>query len=286
MTLFLQQLVNGIALGSVYSLVALGLTLVFGVLRVPNFAHGALYMVGAYVTYVLLTSYGVPYVAAIAASAVVLALVGVLLERLVFHPLRDMPHTHAMIGAIGVLLFLTSGAQILFGADFRQLPTPFEGEVGLFGLGVTQQRLVVILASVAVMAGLYYFLKKTVPGQTIEAIEQDRVGAALVGIDAGRVSMMTFAISAALAAVAASLIAPINLVYPTMGDVVNLKAFAIVILGGMGSVPGAIVGGFALALAETFGATYVSSDFGDLVGFLFLVIVLAVRPTGLFSKGV
>lgn len=286
MTLFLQQLVNGIALGSVYGLVALGLTLVFGVLRVPNFAHGALYMVGAYVTYVLLTSYGVPYVAAIAGSAVVLALVGVLLERLVFHPLRDMPHTHAMIGAIGVLLFLTSGAQILFGADFRQLPTPFGGDVSLFGLGVTQQRLVVIVASLAVMAGLYYFLKKTVPGQTIEAIEQDRVGAALVGIDAGRVSMMTFAISAALAAVAASLIAPINLVYPTMGDVVNLKAFAIVILGGMGSVPGAIVGGFVLALAETFGATYISSEFGDLVGFIFLVLVLAVRPTGLFSKGV
>jgi len=284
--LFFQQLINGISLGSVYGLVALGLTLVFGVLRIPNFSHGALYMVGAYVTYFSLTSFGLPYIVAIAISAVVLAGMGVVLERLVFHPLRDMPHTHAMIGSIGVLLFLTSGAQLLFGADFRRLKSPLEGSISLFGIGINQQRLLVIVTALVVMAGLYLFLKRTVPGQTIEAIEQDRVGASLVGIDANRVSMMTFAISAALAAVAASLVAPINLISPTMGDVVNLKAFAIIILGGMGSVPGAIIGGFALALAETFGSTYVSSDFGELVGFLFLVVVLAIRPSGLFSKGV
>ena len=286
MGLFFQQLINGISLGSVYGLVALGLTLVFGVLRIPNFSHGALYMVGAYVTYFSLTSFGLPYIVAIAISAVVLAGMGVVLERLVFHPLRDMPHTHAMIGSIGVLLFLTSGAQLLFGADFRRLQSPLEGSISLFGIGINQQRLLVIVTALVVMAGLYLFLKRTVPGQTIEAIEQDRVGASLVGIDANRVSMMTFAISAALAAVAASLVAPINLISPTMGDVVNLKAFAIIILGGMGSVPGAIIGGFALALAETFGSTYVSSDFGELVGFLFLVVVLAIRPSGLFSKGV
>lgn len=286
MSLFVQQLVNGIALGSVYGLVALGLTLVFGVLRIPNFSHGALYMVGAYVTYFSLVNYGMPYIVAIAISAVVLALVGVVLERVVFHPLRNMPHTHAMIASIGVLLFLTSGAQLLFGSDFRRLSSPYAGITNIFGIGIGQQRLIIIGASVAVMVGLYWFLKRTVPGQTIEAIEQDRVGASLVGIDANRVSMMTFAISAGLAAVAAGLVAPINLISPTMGDVVNLKAFAIIILGGMGSVPGAIVGGFALALAEVFGSTYISSEFGDLVGFMFLVVVLAVRPTGLFSKGV
>lgn len=286
MSLFVQQLVNGIALGSVYGLVALGLTLVFGVLRIPNFSHGALYMVGAYVTYFSLVNYGMPYIVAIAISAVVLALVGVVLERVVFHPLRNMPHTHAMIASIGVLLFLTSGAQLLFGSDFRRMESPYAGITNIFGIGIGQQRLIIIGASVAVMVGLYWFLKRTVPGQTIEAIEQDRVGASLVGIDANRVSMMTFAISAGLAAVAAGLVAPINLISPTMGDVVNLKAFAIIILGGMGSVPGAIVGGFALALAEVFGSTYISSEFGDLVGFMFLVVVLAVRPTGLFSKGV
>jgi branched-chain amino acid transport system permease protein len=285
MELFLQQLVNGIALGSVYSLAALGLTLVFGVLRIPNLAHGALYMVGAYITYFALTSYGLPYIAAIAVAAVVLGL-GILMERLVFHPLRNAPHTHHLIAAVGALFFLQSGAQVLWGSQFRQTPRPFAGIVNVFGVEIDGQRLVIIAASVIVMAGLFLFLKKTVPGQTIEAIEQDRIGASLVGTDANRVSMMTFGISAALAAIAAGLVAPINLLSPTMGEALNLKVFAIIILGGIGSIPGAIVGGFALALAEVFSNTYISNAFGEAIGFLFLLIVLAVRPTGLFSKGV
>lgn len=286
MELFLQQLVNGIALGSVYSLAALGLTLVFGVLRIPNLAHGALYMIGAYIAYFALTSYGLPYVVAIAVAAVILGLVGILMERLVFHPLRNAPHTHHLIAAVGALFFLQSGAQVLWGSQFREMQSPFAGIVNVFGIGIGQQRLVIIVASIVVMVGLYLFLKKTVPGQTIEAIEQDRTGASLVGIDANRVSMMTFGISAALAAVAAGLVAPINLLSPTMGEALNLKVFAIIILGGLGSIPGAIVGGFVLALAEVFSNTYISSAFGEAIGFVFLLIVLAVRPTGLFSKGV
>lgn len=285
MELFLQQLVNGIALGSVYSLAALGLTLVFGVLRIPNLAHGALYMVGAYVTYFALTSYGIPYIAAIGVAAVILAVVGILMERLVFHPLRNAPHTHHLIAAVGMLFFLQSGAQVLWGSQFREMPSPFTGIINVFGIGIGGQRLLIIVASLVVMVGLFLFLKKTVPGQTIEAIEQDRTGASLVGIDANRVSMMTFGISAALAAVAAGLVAPINLLSPTMGEALNLKVFAIIILGGLGSIPGAIVGGFALALAEVFSNTYISNAFGEAIGFLFLLVVLAVRPTGLFSKG-
>jgi branched-chain amino acid transport system permease protein len=284
-TLFLQQLVNGVALGSIYGLVALGLTLVYGVLRVPNFAHGALYMVGAYVTFFVVTGWGVPYVAAIGFSVLGLALVGVTLERLVFHPLRHAPHVHSMIAALGVLLFLQAGAQLLWGADFRRLPTPFDGVVGLFGLTVATQRMIVIGAAVAVMIGLYLFLKRTATGAAIEAMAQDREGALLVGIDTRRIAMLTFAISAGLAAVAASLVAPLHLISPTMGEVVNLKAFVIIILGGMGSIPGAIVGGYLLALAEVLGGTYISSAFGELIGFVVLVAVLAVRPTGLFAKG-
>jgi len=285
MTLFLQQLINGIALGSVYSLVALGLTLVFGVLKIPNFAHGALYMVGAYVTYVLLTMMGVPYLLAIALAAAVLAVIGVILERLVFHPLRDRSHVQAMIAAIGVLFFLEAAAQKLFGAEFRMMTSPYGGVVNLGGLTVTTQRLLVIGASVLVMVALFVFLKRTVTGATIEAMAQNRAGARLVGINTDRVSMLTFGISAALAAVAAGLIAPINLVSPTMGEVINMKVFAIIILGGMGSVPGAIVGGFLLALVETFTIAYINPDLADIIGFAALVIVLAIRPTGLFSKG-
>lgn len=284
MTLFLQQLINGVALGSIYGLVALGLTLVYGVLRVPNFAHGALYMLGAYVTYFFATSIGVPYIAAIALSIIVLAGFGALVERLIFHPLQEQPHLNSMIAALGLLLFLESGAQQLWGADFRMLPTPFAGTVDVFGLPIVQQRLIVIAAAIGVMVGLQLFLKKTPTGTALEAMAQDREGALLVGIDTRRIAMLTFALSAGFAAVAASLVAPLNLIHPMMGEVVNLKAFVIIILGGMGSVPGAIIGSYLLALSETLGGTYISSAFADLIGFGMLVTVLAVRPTGIFAR--
>jgi branched-chain amino acid transport system permease protein len=286
MTLFLQQLVNGIALGSMYGLVALGLTLVYGVLHIPNFAHGALYMLGGYTTYFLATSYGFSYIPALALSVIVLAIIGAVLERVIFHPLRHAPGIHPMIAALGLLLFLEAGAKQLWGADYRRLRSPFEGTIDLFGLPVVTQRIIVIVAAVAVMIALHLFLKRTPSGTAIEAMAQDREGALLVGIDTRRIAMLTFAISAGLASVAASLVSPLNLVYPNMGDVVNLKAFVIIILGGMGSVPGAILGAYMLALAEVLGGTYLSTAFGELIGFGVLVLVLALRPTGLFAKEV
>lgn len=286
MSLFLQQLVNGIALGSVYSLVALGLTLVYGVLEVPNFAHGALYMVGAYVTYVALVTVGAPYPVAIVASVAILAVLGVLMERIVFRPLEGHSAVHAMIAALGLLFFLEGSANVVWGPDFRRVPTPFDGVVRVAGINVTEQRIVVVVAAVAVMAGLYWFLKRTLTGMTIEAMAQDREGALLVGIDTRRVAMLTFGLSAVLAAVAGSLIAPLVLVFPAMGEIVILKAFVIVIIGGMGSVPGAIVGGYILALAEVMAGTYVAFAFSELIAFALLVLVLVVRPTGLFRQGV
>jgi branched-chain amino acid transport system permease protein len=283
-TLFLQQLVNAIALGSVYSLVALGLTLVYGVLHVPNFAHGALYMLGAYATFFLVTSFGVPYLAAIAVSAAVLALAGLLLESIAFRPLEGRSPIHAMIVALGVLLFLEGSAQAVWGADFRRLPTPFDGVVSVGALSITEQRLLVIVAAVSVMVGLHVFLTRSMSGLAIVATSQDREGARVVGIDTRRVALLTFAISAALAAVAGSLVAPLVLVSPMMGEVVNLKAFAIIILGGMGSIPGAIAGGYLLAAAEVLGGTYVAFAFADVIGFAILVLVLAIKPTGLFTK--
>lgn len=286
MTLFVQQFVNGIALGSVYSLVALGLTLVYGVLKVPNFAHGALYMAGAYVAYVMLTSVGTPYVVAIVVSMAVLAVLGGAMEWLVFRRLEGRSPVHAMIAALGLLFFMEGTADVIFGADFRQVPTPFDGVVTVMGVSITEQRLLVIGAAVATMVALYLLLKRTFVGMSIEAMAQDREGALLVGIDVRRVAMLTFAISGALAAVAGSLIAPLLLVFPNMGELIILKAFVIVILGGMGSVPGAIIGGYLLALAEVMAGTYVSFAFSELIAFALLVLVLVVRPTGLFEKGV
>ncbi len=286
-TLFFQQLLNALALGGVYSLVALGLTLVYGVMRIPNFAHGGLYMLGAYVSYAALTRLGLPYVLALGLSGVALALLAAGLERVVFHPLRNAPHVHSMIAAIGVLFFIEAVIRLpfVFGSDFLQLPSPLTGILSFGGITITAQRLLIIVTSLAIMGALYYFLKRTLTGTTIEAMAQNREGARLMGINVSRVAMLTFGISGALAAVASSLYAPTALISPSMGEVMNLKVFAIIILGGMGSVPGAVVGAFLLALAEVFGGVFVGADFADVVGFAVLVLVLAIRPQGLFRSG-
>jgi len=286
LNLFFQQLVNGIALGSVYSLVALGLTLVYGVLKVPNFAHGALYMVAAYVVYVFLTGLGIPYVLATLAAVAVLAVLGAGMEWLVFRPLEGKTPIHSMIAALGVLFFMEGGAQAIWGPNFRQVPTPLDGVLEVAGVTITEQRLLVIAAAVLTMVGLFLLLKKTLVGMSIEAMAQDREGALLVGIDTRKVALITFALSGVLAAVAGGLIAPLVLVFPTMGELIILKAFVIVILGGMGSVPGEILGGYVLALAEVMAGTYVAFAFSELIAFAVLVLVLVIRPTGLFAKGV
>ena len=282
MDLFLQQVLNGLTLGGIYSLVALGLTLVYGILHVPNFAHGAFYMAGAFVSFHLMSVYGFNYWLAMLGSALSVA---VLAERLVFHPLRHASGLHPMIAAIGILLFLEAGAQAIWGADFHRMQTPYTGILDLGGVTAPVQRLLIIAAAFALMVVLHLFLRKTVTGSTIIAMAQNRDGASLVGIDANRVAMLTFAISGVLAAVAATLYAPINLVYPAMGHLVITKAFVIIILGGMGSVPGAIVGGLIIGFAESFGAFYISTDYKDIIAFVLLVVILSLRPEGLFTKG-
>jgi branched-chain amino acid transport system permease protein len=285
MHLFFQELLNGLVVGSLYALVALGLALIYGTMQVPNFAHGHLYMLGAYVAFFGVTIAHIGYWPAMLLAIVVLAIVGVILERVVFRPLRDAPEVNTIIAAVGVLFFLQTLAQVLFGGDYRVLPTPYDHVVRLFGLVATQQQLIVIVAAAALMIVLFLFLKRTLTGATIEAVAQNRAGAALVGIDTDRVSMMVFAISAGMAAAAATLIASISLISPSMGFTVILKAFAIVVLGGMGSVPGAIIGAYILAFAESFGATYVSTNYEDVIAFAVLVLILTFKPTGLFAKG-
>lgn len=237
MDLFFQQIVNGLVLGSIYSLVALGLTLIYGIMQLPNFAHGHLYMLGAYLTLFMMTFYGFGYWPAILVSVGVLVIVGMLLERLVFRPLHNAPPINSMIAAVGVMLFLEAAARKMWGPDYRRLDTPYGDVVNIFGLSVTEQRVIVIVAAAVLMIGLNLFLKRTVIGSAIEAVAQNREGAFLVGINPNKVSLLTFAIASGLAAAAASLVAPINLVYPSMGALVNLKAFVIIVLGGNGEHP-------------------------------------------------
>ncbi|MGB8001056.1 MAG: branched-chain amino acid ABC transporter permease [Anaerobacillus sp.] len=286
MELLFQQIFNGLTIGSVYTLVALGLTLVFGILHVPNFAHGAFYMVGAYVTLMMMVGFGFNYWIAIIASVAVIALLGVITQQLVFKKLEGADGMRMMVAAIGILLFLEAFGQFMWGTEYYRMETPYASVVNLFGLTVTLQRLLIIIAAVILMLALHFFLTKTMIGAAIVAMAQNREGAFLVGINANQVAWLTFAIAGGLAAAAASLASPINLVFPTMGNLVIMKAFVIIIIGGMGSIPGAIIGGYLLGLTESIGATYISSDYKDVIAFLLLVVILTAKPTGLFSKGV
>ena len=284
MELFAQQVLNGLVTGSIYSLVALGLTLIYGTMQVPNFAHGQLYMLGAYLSFTLVTRVGLHFWVATALSMAALALVGMALERIVFRPLRHAPHLNSMIAALGVMLFLEAVAQNVWGEEFRHMDSPYASVVSVFGLPVTGHRLVVLGAAALLMVALLIFLTRTIAGSAIRATAQNTEGALLVGIDTNRVAMTTFGISAALAAFAGSLVAPISLIYPSMGSLITLKAFAIVVLGGMGSVPGALAGGYLLALAESLGGTYLSATYQDLVAFVVLALVFTFKPSGLFKE--
>jgi len=285
MDVLIQQLFNGLTLGSVYSLVALGLTLVYGILHIPNFAHGALYMVGGYITLTMMTQAGLNYWLAIVVSCIVVGGLAVLMERLVFHPLRHAPAIHDKIAAIGIMLFLEALVQFIWGAEYQTMVSPYGQVLNVAGVTLTMQRLLIIVSTVVVMIVLYIFLKKTFTGSTIIALSQNREGANLVGINTNRVAMLTFLISGALAAIAVSLSAPINLVFPGMGHLVLTKAFVIIILGGMGSIPGAIAGGYILGFTESLGATYLSNDYKDVIAFVILVLILTIKPNGLFAKG-
>jgi branched-chain amino acid transport system permease protein len=286
MVLFFQQLVNGIMLGAAYSLVALGLTLIYGILHIPNFAHGHKYMWAAFTSLFLVVNFHTNYWVSLLIAMVVLGLVGAGVERLVYRPLRNVPHINSFIAAIGLLLALESLSLIFWGADFRRFPTLYDKPIHIFGIAITLQRLLVIVAAAVFIILLQVFIKRTWLGATIEAVAQNPEGAQLVGISIDRVSSLTFGIGTALAAAAATLIAPIFLVYPTMGGMPNLKAFVVIIIGGMGSIPGAVIGGVMLGLIEALGGGYISTDYKDLFAFGALVTFLTLRPMGLFGKGV
>lgn len=241
-------------------------------------------MLGAYVCYFLITLFGFPYWIAVAATALLLSAGGVILEFLVYRPLRDAPAINPFIAALGALMVLENTVIVLWGPEAHRIPNPYPGIVRMAGIIMSQQRLIVIVSAFILILLLYLFIKKTVLGSTIEAVAQNREGARLVGINVNFVSAMTFAIATALAAVAACLVAPIFMISPGMGTMVGVKAFVIVILGGLGSIPGAIAGGMILGLIEAIGGGYFAAAYKDVFGFGALLLILAVKPTGLFGK--
>jgi branched-chain amino acid transport system permease protein len=281
----LQHLVNAIILGGTYALLGIGLTLIFGIMRVVNFTHGELYAFGAYGVYFVAVVLGLNFFLAIAAAVGAGWLFGLLLERLLLRPMRGADVDTTMLVMIGAWIVMQNTEMLTWSGVAKAVVTPFpETPLVLGPISMSWLRLFVLGVALSLIAGTYALINRTRAGKAMRATFQDRDTAALMGINVDAVHTLTFGLGSALAAAAGALLGPVFLVTPTMGDLASLKAFAIVILGGLGSVTGATIGGFILAVAEELGAGYVSSGYRDAMGFLIIILVLLFRPTGLSAR--
>ncbi|SFL83170.1 branched-chain amino acid ABC transporter permease [Pelosinus propionicus] len=285
---FLQQLINGISLGSIYALIALGYTMVYGIIKLINFAHGDIYMVGAYVAFFATTTLKLSFLPALVVSMVVAAIVGMTIERLAYRPLRKAPRIAILITAIGVSLLLEYGGMLLVTPQPRTFPALFESQVYNFGnIVVNSQQVIILAISVVLMIILTFVVQRTKIGKAMRAVSFDTDAARLMGIDVDRVISITFAIGSALAAAAGMLVGVYyNSIDPLMGIMPGLKAFVAAVLGGIGVIPGAMLGGIIMGVIEAMVSGFISSTFRDAAAFAILIIILLFKPSGLLGKNV
>lgn len=286
---FLQQLINGISLGSIYALIALGYTMVYGIVQLINFAHGDVYMMGAYLGFFATAILGWSFLPALLMSMVVCAILGMVIEKLAYTPLRNAPRIAALITAIGVSLFLEYGMMLLVSPQVRTFPQVLtEVQYKLFGsLVITNRQIIILVVTVALMLLLQYIVHKTKIGKAMRAVSHDKQAAQLMGINVNNTISATFAIGSALAAAAGVLVGIYyNAINPLMGIMPGLKAFVAAVLGGIGIIPGAMTGGFLLGIVEAMVSGYGKSLYRDPVAFVILIIILIVKPAGLFGKNV
>jgi len=285
MEALLQHLVNGLVLGGTYALLGIGLTLIFGLMSVVNFAHGEFYTLGAYAAFAALALAGAGFAVAIVGAIVLGALLGALCERVLLRPLRGESIDTTMLVMIGVWIVMQNGELLVWGGVAKSIPHPFPTAPLVLGpLSIAPLRLFVFGTALALICGAHLLIQRTRLGRAMRATFQDRDTAALMGVPIGRIHTVTFAFGSALAAAAGALLGPIFLAYPSMGDLAALKAFSVVILGGLGNFAGATVGGLLLGVAEEMGAGYISSGYRDAVGFVIIILVLVFRPSGLFAR--
>lgn len=294
MEVFFQQLVNGLSLGSVYALIALGYTMVYGILKIINFAHCDILMLGAFTGFFVLGKNAlgmspVSMVAAFIISMIVCAIIGVIIERVCYKPLRNAPKINALITAIGVSIVIENGARVIpfIGPNYKQFPTLKFINYNVFGVNINQVQLLVVGVSILLMILLNYVVNYTKIGKAMRAVSFDKDAALMMGIDVNKVISFTFAIGAALAAAAGILFSSsYPQVEPYMGIMPGLKAFVAAVLGGIGSVPGAMLGGVILGIAETLTKGFISSKLADAVAFGILILILVIKPTGIIGKNI
>jgi branched-chain amino acid transport system permease protein len=280
----IQTLMYGLTIGVVYVLMALGFTLIFGILRIVNFAHGEFYMIGAFVVRELFAHAGLNYFASVVVAAVAVGLLGVAAERGLFRPFRDKVEHQVLIVSFALSVALQQMGVILWGAEDVSIEAPFSGVVRWGGFVFPQDRLVAVGACLVILAGFYVLLKRTRIGLAMEAVVQDPEAALIQGIRVDRVYAFTFGIGTLLAAAAGGLVGPVFSLTPYMGTLPLVKAFIAVILGGMGSVTGAVVGGLVIGISETFLSTYFGGAAAAILQFAVIMLILVLKPSGLFGR--
>ena len=291
---FLFNLISGISLGSIYAIIALGYTMVYGIAKMLNFAHGDVIMVGAYICFFATMRFGMPPLAGVLLSMVVCTMLGIIIERLAYKPLRQAPALAVLITAIGMSYFLQNSAQLLWTSSpkvFQSVVGTINGQTGLKlfdgALSVSYVTIVTIIVCVITMLALVTFVNKTKTGKAMRAVSEDKGAAQLMGINVNTTISLTFAIGSALAAVAGVLLcSAYPTLVPTTGAMPGIKAFTAAVFGGIGSIPGALIGGILLGIIEIFAKAYITTQLSDAIVFAVLIVVLLVKPTGLLGKKV
>ncbi|EHI96872.1 MULTISPECIES: branched-chain amino acid ABC transporter permease [unclassified Clostridium] len=283
---FLQQLINGLALGSVYALLALGYTMVYGIIQLINFAHGEIYMIGAFSGFYCASTLKLPLIPTLLVAMVVSALAGIIIEKIAYKPLRNSPRIALLITAIGVSLFLQNAMRLLVGSNPKPFPDLINaGSINIGSVQIDVKTILMLGISAFLVILLQFIVYKTKVGKAMRASSQDMEAASLMGINVNNTISLTFAIGSALAGIAGVLVAiSYPSITPYMGAMPGLKAFVAAVLGGIGSIPGALVGGIAIGLLETFSKAYISTNFSDAIVFAILIIILLIKPSGLLGK--